>query len=465
MFQEFLLGSEWEGGAARHPPPRRPCVEERMNANVESKSRGGRLAASLTVALVVAGAVAGWAGRKGTGRTGAGKQFVPASRLLRYLPFVGCVLVVAYLGVAYYAVHEIVPRHLRGGDNIYIAQPLIWSGLAALSFLFWTRLPDRPRLNRGLIGLAAIAGVFQISVLVIAGVLYGFGHSPLASEAFNMAKNGVYIVTLLIGLEMSRAYLLHLWSRFHPVLSFGAVAVIYTVMAVPPVQYPFSGGTERAFEMTGSRVLPAASESVLATFFASIGGPLPAIIYRLTFASFEWFSPILPSLDWPVVAFIGTLTPVVTLLIVRNMHDSTDRASDEDAESGISPFWTFAATAIVALIWFNTGMFGVRPSVVVGHSMSPTFETGDLVITREVDPEDLEVGDIIRFRGESLAIMHRIIEIEDTPRGPVFITQGDSNSLPDSPVLAAQIEGEIIVTIPKLGWVPLVIGDILGEFR
>jgi signal peptidase len=379
----------------------------------------------------------------------------------------GTVLVAGYVMAAYYAVHKIVPRYFHGDMNVYVAQPLIWGGLAVVAYWLWRRLPDRPGFSRGLVGLAVVAGVFQLSVLVTAGVLYGFGHSPHVGQALNMAKNGLYIGTMLLGFEMSRAYLVHAWSRVNAIVGFGAVALLFTAVAVPPGRYPFSGGGERAFEVTGGEFLPTASESVLATFLASIGGPVPAFTYRFILASFDWFSPILPNLEWTVTAFVATLAPVLAMLIIRDIYLARQSEGEDEQEegegNGVSPVWMLAAMVVVGLIWLNTGLLGVTPAMVSGHSMDPAFETGDIVVTREVAPESLEVGDIIRFRKGNVAIMHRIVEIGEGADGPVFITMGDGNNALDEPVLAEQVEGEVVLAIPEVGWPVIFFRNLVGR--
>jgi len=107
----------------------------------------------------------------------------------------------------------------------------------------------------------------------------------------------------------------------------------------------------------------------------------------------------------------------------------------------------------------------VKPAVVTGVSMEPAMHTGDLVITRPVDPDELEVGDVVRFVVGRTPVMHRITEIEETANGRVFVTQGDNNNTPDDPLLEGQIEGEVIVTVPNVGWVPIKLGQAFHSLR
>lgn len=90
-------------------------------------------------------------------------------------------------------------------------------------------------------------------------------------------------------------------------------------------------------------------------------------------------------------------------------------------------------TGCVALAWLflfrPLGLGGVTGYVIVaGNSMQPTYQTGDLVITRSTPT--YEVGDVVAFRipddgtGSRPVVIHRIIE-GDTTEG--YVLQGDNN--------------------------------------
>ncbi len=375
--------------------------------------------------------------------------------------------VFAYLASAYALVYYVVPGRVSPSLNVYVFQPLLWTGLAVLAFVFWRRLPDRPRPSRRLAGLALFAGLFQVSALVLAGVLFGFGHSLYARSALHMAENGVYLATLLAGMEMSRAYLLHSWGRVSPMGGFAAVALLYAAVALAPGQYGLLGDSDRAFQTAGTSFLPGLSESVMATLLVSIGGPVPALAYRLFLVGFAWFSPVLPHLEWTMTAFLGTVTPVLAMLIVRDAWFAQQECTPGETEEkrGVSPLYILAGVAVVGLIWLNVGLFGVHPALVSGVSMGPTLRAGDIVLTKEVDPSSLQVGDIIRYRRPQGSVLHRIKEIERTSSGLVLVTQGDNNNTPDPPILSQQIEGKMVAKIPKVGWVAIGVQKAVRGFR
>jgi signal peptidase len=65
--------------------------------------------------------------------------------------------------------------------------------------------------------------------------------------------------------------------------------------------------------------------------------------------------------------------------------------------------------------------------------------------------ETLRVGDVIRFRQGSRDVVHRIVEIEMSPSTRSFLTRGDNNVANDPVVFANDVEGKLMVHVPKIG--------------
>ncbi len=92
-----------------------------------------------------------------------------------------------------------------------------------------------------------------------------------------------------------------------------------------------------------------------------------------------------------------------------------------------------ALSALVIVAWFFTlrpvAMGGPMGYInVSGHSMEPTFWTGDLVLTRK--QADYNVGDIVAFKADGKGmVIHRIIGGNGTDG---YEMQGDNNSWVDS---------------------------------
>lgn len=352
--------------------------------------------------------------------------------------------------------------------NYYVAQPVIWLGLAALALYGWARLPDRPPFSRLLVGIAFLAGVFHVAVLVIAGVIWSFGDSPLAGKLVNYPKNLWYFATLLAGVEAARAYLFCVWRRRSQVLAFGAVAVAFFVLATPAAQWTSIDSARRGFEVVGGWWLPALALSILSTWLVSYGGIGPSFAYRFALFAFEWFSPILPNLEWPVLMGIGLAVPFVSSWLVEGIYQDTAEGRQRKpvvaAEAPVARkrgwwYWTSWALTLAVLaagVLFFTGFMGFKMVTIDGVSMEPAYSRGDVAIVREgVDPGSLAVDDVVLFFQGNLPVVHRIVSIEEGEGGRTFTTQGDNVDNPDTPIAEAQVKGKVVFLIPGVGYLNL----------
>ncbi|HVI39447.1 MAG TPA: signal peptidase I, partial [Anaerovoracaceae bacterium] len=106
---------------------------------------------------------------------------------------------------------------------------------------------------------------------------------------------------------------------------------------------------------------------------------------------------------------------------------------------------------------------GYKPFIVLSGSMEPAIFPGDLIITKNIDPKEIKVGDIITFRAdETAAVSHRVTEIT-TEGGLFFHTKGDANIGADSGVVSpGSIEGTYLLRIGKLGNLALFLQTPIG---
>ena len=129
-------------------------------------------------------------------------------------------------------------------------------------------------------------------------------------------------------------------------------------------------------------------------------------------------------------------------------------------QKDVKKIWNSITTAIiglmialVVLIW-GFKCLGYEVLVVQSGSMEPVYHVGSLIYVKSVEPEELEVGDVITFElGNGVRGTHRIIEILDNSGELSFITKGDANEVEDNkPVVEDAIVGQVKFTIPKLGF-------------
>ena len=102
--------------------------------------------------------------------------------------------------------------------------------------------------------------------------------------------------------------------------------------------------------------------------------------------------------------------------------------------------------------------------VVLSDSMRPTFESGDVILIEDVDPETVEEGDVITYAdGSGELTTHRVVDVVEEDGQLYFRTKGDANEDHDSDLVSAgAVEGRHAYTLPYLGHVVLFASSRLG---
>ncbi|MBQ4633952.1 MAG: signal peptidase I [Bacilli bacterium] len=90
-------------------------------------------------------------------------------------------------------------------------------------------------------------------------------------------------------------------------------------------------------------------------------------------------------------------------------------------------------------------IFGYSGLVILTGSMEPNYHPGDVIIIKEL--ADYAVRDVITFHQRNMIVTHRIVE----KNGTTFVTQGDANNAPDTPIQLTDIEGKVIKRIGGVG--------------
>jgi signal peptidase len=128
------------------------------------------------------------------------------------------------------------------------------------------------------------------------------------------------------------------------------------------------------------------------------------------------------------------------------------------------------ALALVALLWPQSLGGSVAYVRVDGHSMDPTFHTGDLAVVRR--QSSYAIGDPVAYRipegefGAGALVIHRLIGGNGTAG---FVTQGDNKTIKDDwHPRTADIVGRVRYNLPGAGTTaaeltkPVYLGALVG---
>lgn len=114
-----------------------------------------------------------------------------------------------------------------------------------------------------------------------------------------------------------------------------------------------------------------------------------------------------------------------------------------------------AVLIILVCIFFVPKILGCENLAVLSGSMEPKISVGSMVIVQDVDPNDLEVGDIITYKiSDTTLVTHRIVSIDQDAQQ--IVTKGDANDVNDGePVSFSNVVGKLLISIPFLGYISI----------
>ena len=405
--------------------------------------------------------------RIGTGMTLAiqriGPRLAARPALSATVAVIAAVLVARWL--AFSGVND-VTQSLWGP---YFVVPLCWLAAAGVAFYSYRRLPlleaaEHSVERKTVLFVAALIGVFLVSLQLIVGIFSAFGHSPYAHSPRWLATNLLFAGSTLVMAEAARASLLRSIGRSSLTLALVVTALGLAAVQFTDAQFVQHGVTDQA-QFWGSQFIPLAAIGLVSGFFILYGGISAGLLVSGPLVAFTYYSPILPSADWPILALAGVAGPAMGLWIAESLF-----AADEvEEESGgffklPSVSWVMTAVIALAIFWFSFGFFGYRPAFVPSHSMEPHINQGDVVLVGPIDANAVKVGDIVLYQmPNKQKVLHRVIAITRTDQGTrEFTFKGDNNNTPDIlPVHDDQLIGHYMGHVPKLGWVAIKFNQLL----
>ena len=128
-----------------------------------------------------------------------------------------------------------------------------------------------------------------------------------------------------------------------------------------------------------------------------------------------------------------------------------------------------AGVVILAVLLAGVRLVGLEVYTVLSGSMEPSYHTGSLIYVQDVDPYEIEAGQVITFLlDEDTVATHRVVEVlpdENDPTVVRFHTKGDANDAEDgSPVHYKNVLGSPVFSIPQLGYLANYIQNPPGTY-
>lgn len=116
---------------------------------------------------------------------------------------------------------------------------------------------------------------------------------------------------------------------------------------------------------------------------------------------------------------------------------------------------------------FSLGGFKIF-NILTG-SMLPKYEVGDILISKDIAPSEIQIGDDIVYLGNSgtfagKTVTHQVISIEDENGTYKFHTKGIANTEEDPLVSEEQVRGKIVYKIRTLSYISKLINNLYSFY-
>lgn len=125
-----------------------------------------------------------------------------------------------------------------------------------------------------------------------------------------------------------------------------------------------------------------------------------------------------------------------------------------------------AVLAVVGGFDLGTGRWQLQP--VLTGSMRPGLPVGSIVVLKRVPIGAVQVRDVILvsppgYGGQQF--VHRVVELQPEPGGPVIRTQGDANAVPDPwrVKVTSRFVYEATMAVPYVGYLALAVHSANGR--
>ena len=129
----------------------------------------------------------------------------------------------------------------------------------------------------------------------------------------------------------------------------------------------------------------------------------------------------------------------------------------------------YVVFTIIQRVSGNQSIFGYRLFAVATGSMVPDYNINDVLAIKEVNHNEIKVGDDITYLGKKQdvsgkIVTHRIIDIEEKNGKKTYLTKGINNDVEDPTIGDNQIYGKVVGKVPVVTQINHIVKNKYGFF-
>jgi len=344
---------------------------------------------------------------------------------------------------------------------LHIINPIFWISMFILTYYFYKEIYVRSKYNRYLAKIVFYITLVFIVIFFLLGLMFGFKISPVSHTFYEVIRNFISLVFVLLIEEYIRYYLINSLrskTNIHTLIT-----IVFTIFDL--VLYFKLIGNISVYKFVFLLVIPNIMINMLCSFLAynkslystSLIRGLPILIYILV--------PVVPKVNWVFVAVVEIIYFITTFTVISNNIRKLSIIENKIKVNKNKKAKFIILTTFTILVMFVIGIFNYVPVSVVSESMLPNISVGDAVIYKKMnDSDNLNEGNIIVFVKKNVIIIHRIDSIKTIDGVRHIITKGDNNEeVDDWVVFDNDIIGIYKFKIPYIGYPTALIHKLFGR--
>lgn len=301
-------------------------------------------------------------------------------------------------------------------------------------------------------------------VIYMLGIIVGFNKGLLIINFKSFLINLLPIILIITGIEIIR-YLIFIncYKNKSVIIIFTTLTSILLVLYELNISSLIT--SEDKFIFLSTIIFPIISQELLCSYMTYKIGLLPSLVFKLVINLYIYIIPIIPNLGDYLYSVVNIILPFLIYVILNR---SVIKYNKEKEQLKKANHYIFTVSLLIILgivIILVSGVFKYKLIAIASNSMKPIYSRGDAIIYEKVDPNDLEVGDILVFQNkEGLIITHRITKIWKQGDGYYYTTKGDNNNTEDAfNPTKKDIIGRVKYKIKYLGYPTVLISEYFGR--
>jgi len=369
--------------------------------------------------------------------------------------------------IALMTLPSILIKNIGVKEFQYLFKPLIYITIAITSYFLIRKNHEVTNFNKkSLKQMSLIGALLYIIMYYLLGLIIGYAKSPFNHSISGIIINVIVFMLIAVSEEVIRSSYIKSSQENRKYTNVVLVTILLTITSID--QSSFSGSFDTVpimFTFLLRYFFPALITNLFLSYLVYREGIISSLLYKIPFLIVYLLTPVFPTNNYAILCIIELIVPLFIYFKIEKDYFTQVKFSLQNRFSGFEKIRLLIFIFIVvAIISFNSGVYPLKPVVIITGSMEPVIKRGDVVVYEKTSYDQIEIGDIIVYNLDKVKVIHRVIDIQRTNKyGRVLITKGDNNETRDSKsVLREQVVGKVVSVIAKVGYPTIMFNEFLN---